>query len=275
MANAILNKLAEELNELEKELQDFKQAVSYLRDAKLNVERAVEAVNSAESYHLENLKTIQETHRKFDSLGNLVEKLDVEIKSVDFPKRLHTIELKLSEVISNIESTTKSTLIEVQKASESIVNADFNGRFLKMEDLLNSNASKNQTHLEQALNATSDNVEKFKGSIRNMHNEMQSRFNEQIKEFQSLNIAERFERLQSLVTGLLSVVNSTQERIGNLERNFMDRLEKIQSVLEQNQALILQNVLASEKRVKSLIYVTWMLGVIAVIVIIFSKLIKF
>ncbi|QNA44288.1 hypothetical protein [Lacibacter sediminis] len=286
MANVILNRLAEELTVLENELHEFKQAVTYLKEAKSNVETAVSAVANAENYHLENLTTIQEAYKAFESIYSSVASISNKIDAVDFPVRLNSIESMLNQVVNDIDVTTKSTLLELNKASETLVKADFDGKFSKLEKLLEVTAANNKSQLAEAIEQSKDNTEKFKGAIGQMNEELHAKFNEQIGEFKSLEIPDRFERLQSLVTGLLSVVNSTQTRIDNLERNFMDRFteiteknrattQKIESIVEQNQIALQQLIKASEKRVKTLIYVTWGLGILAVISIIFSRFLKF
>lgn len=270
MSINILNQVSAELEELQGQLKQFKTSVEYLNSAKGNVSDAVQAIRQAENYHFQKLKEIEVVYNTFSSVINGVQQLSAKIESVNFPERLSSIDTSVAKIIAEINESTKTTLQELKTASQEIANADFGGRFLKLDGLINTTMDANKSHLEEAIQKAKENTEKFKGSIREMGTEIDAKFKEQNNNLNSLNIPQRFDKLGSAIESMLSIV---QNRFDILERNIFDKLKDIAALQKVAQVAIQESLTTSAKKQRTLTYITWGLIVITILAFFLQKLI--
>jgi chromosome segregation ATPase len=137
MANPIVQQINAELESLQKELDKFKSNVEYLNGAKVLVKGAIQGLNSAEDNFNEKIIELKSTYASFIKLTDAVIAVIAKIDTVNFPERLNSIEETVKGIITNLEETKKATLEELQKASQIITNADFEGKFKNLEALIN------------------------------------------------------------------------------------------------------------------------------------------
>jgi len=143
MANPIVQQINAELESLQKELTQFKSSVEYLNGAKAHVKEAVASVNHAEAHFTKKIEELKNTYTAFIELTAAVSGVISKIDSVNFPERLDGIENTVKETIAILNETRKSTLDELNKASQIIVKADFDGRFKNLQNAVDSSVSAN------------------------------------------------------------------------------------------------------------------------------------
>jgi len=267
----ILNQVSAELEELQGQLKQFKSSVEYLNSAKENVRDAVHTVHQAENFHLQKLKEIEVVYSALSSVIGMVEQLSTKIDSVNFPERLTSIDNRVGLVIKEINESSKATLEELKTASQAITKADFQGRFKKLEELTNTSMSANRNHLDEGLLKSKETTEKIKGSIREMGADINMKLNEQITTLNTLNLPQRFEKLESVIAGVLSIVNSVQNRIDNMERNIADRLKDLADRQKEAQILIQTAITSATKKQQTLAYITWILIIAGIVVLYIIK----
>ena len=278
MAKNILNELTAELATLENELKDFKTAVGYLKEAKVNVQSAVDAVNKAESYHLDNLSSIEKAYARLNMVIETVDSLSVKIEKVDFPTRLTSIEENLRQVVKSIDETTKSTLIQLKEASESIAKADFDNKFKKLDNVVNTSISeaKNAVNDTQKLSAVQS--EKLEDQINRLEEFVQRNGKEQISFFTSLNLESKFQKLDTSVVSTVASVQNIQGRVDLVERSIKDKLTEMQQQsrlsIDKGFAEIKDEIHKEKSKAKLRFYFTSALMIIAIIVFSILKYIK-
>ncbi len=267
MANNILNKVAGELTILEQQLKDFKSSVDYLKAAKVSVDIAVNTIKEAENYHLEKIVEIQTVYDGFERILSDVKVLSEKVSSVDFPKRLNTIELRLDEVIKEIEQGLKVSLEEVKLASKAITKVDFDTKFKNLETIINgakTNIDSSKVKIETGLaNVHQKNTEyaaKVQAAVEESNNAV-------VKALKDINFSTRMEKLDANIAGIMTGIQSTQSRLDNLERNITDRLKDITDRQKESQNILLASMNSAGKRQQVFTYITWTLIVATIIVI--------
>jgi prefoldin subunit 5 len=215
MANSILNKVTAELMTLEAELSSFRSSVTYLNDAKNNVETAINAVSDAEKYHLEKLSKVNEAYAKFESLSLTVKHLTEKIEGVDFPKRLSIIENSLNQLMKELTLITDTTLNEIRIASAAISKTDFENHFSSLHK-----------GIELLNNESASNAKQIGFKIDKDKNELEKRMS---NSFTTVNAS--FESLLKTVSNVqytISEIKVSLEGIKNTNREILDKLLIIQ-----------------------------------------------
>ncbi|MCH8569490.1 MAG: hypothetical protein LAT67_14540 [Balneolales bacterium] len=283
MANPLIQQINAELENLQNELEQFKSTVAYLNDAKGHVYTAVQTVEQAEEQFKKKIEELKKTYDAFikltDSAGSLISK----IETIDFPARLDRIEETVNKTIESLNETKTDTLRELKKASERIVEADFDGSFAKLESTIQSSVNSNK-----ALAATIDKMklpEKIDGFESNVKKKLESSFamlekntrqiaNETSKSIHDLNLPVRIDKLDSNIAGILSSIQNVQRRIESSESNIKDKLKDLQerhvmSTVAQNDKIsaIQDMVTAFKKKQQTNIYITWAIIIIGVIIL--------
>ncbi|MBK6701476.1 MAG: hypothetical protein IPG55_16645 [Saprospiraceae bacterium] len=154
MANPIVQQINSELELLQKQLEQFKSTVEYLNVAESHVKLAVQTVNHAEAHFNKKVEELKNTYDSFIKLTESVNKVISKIETINFPERLDKIEKTVTETIAYLNETRKATLDELQKASEIIIKADFDGRFKKLQNSIETSVNSNE--------ALANNIEKQK-----------------------------------------------------------------------------------------------------------------
>src|SRR4029079_2922525 len=103
MANTVIQQINTEMEELQKQLSQFKSSVEYLNNAKANVTKAVETVNKAEESFNQRVKELHETYHSFIQLSDAVWAVIQKIDNVNFPERLSSIEATVKETIQSLK----------------------------------------------------------------------------------------------------------------------------------------------------------------------------
>lgn len=292
MANPIVQQISAELETLQKELGQFKATVEYLNGAKTHVSEAVQTVNQAETNFKLKIEELKNTYNSIIRLSDLVTQIIAKIDTINFPERLDNIEKSVKETIANLNETKNVTIGELQKASEIIIEADFDGRFTKLQGAIEISVSKNEalanTIEKQNLPGKIDDFgksinDKLEASIVDLKNRTNQIAAETAKSIHDLNLPIRIDKLDATISGILVAIQNVQGRIESVERNIGDKLneanEKQTATLSNLQEKVIQNLSdtknelnISAKRQQKNAYITWTLIIVGVIAI--SLLIK-
>ena len=293
MANPIVQQINAELESLQKELEQFKSTVEYLNVAESHVKKAVQTVNHAEAHFNKRVEELKNTYDSFIKLTDSVSKVISKIDTVNFPERLDNIEKTVKETIAYLNETRKATLEELQKASEIIVEADFDGRFKKLQNSIEYSVGSNQalanTIERQKLPEKIDGFEKsvskkLETSFSDLQKNTKLIATETAKTILDLNLPFRMDKLDANIAGILSAIQNVQGRIESVERNISDKIKEaaekqaisittFQEKINQSISSIQKEISTNAKKQQTNVYVTWTIIVIGFIVI--SILIKF
>lgn len=292
MANPIVQQITAELETLQKELGQFKATVEYLNGAKTHVSEAVQTVNQAETNFKIKIEELKNTYNSIISLSDSVTQIIAKIDTINFPERLDNIEKSVKETIANLNETKNVTIGELQKASEIITKADFDGRFTKLQDAIEISVSTNEAlansiekqNLPGKIDDFGKNINnKLEASIVDLKNRTNQIAAETAKSIHDLNLPIRIDKLDATISGILAAIQNVQGRIESFERNIGDKLneanENQSATLSNFQEKVIQNLSdtkkelnISAKRQQKNTYITWILIIIGIIAI--SLLIK-
>ena len=282
MANPIIQQINAELDTLQKELSQFKSTVAYLNGAKDTVQDAVLTVSEAKVFYGQKIEELKSTYNSYIGLIDAVNGAITKIETINFPERLDSIEKSVSQTIASLNETRTETIDELQRASEAITNADFDGKFSRLESVVNDSIKANKLLGEsiekQKIPEKIDTFEKsiksrIDTSITDLQNNTKLIAEETVKSIQDLNLPLRLDKVDANVAGMLSAIQNLQTRLENLERNIFDRLkndsekhlskiEAFQNNVNQALATITDQNEASQKKQKNYTYITWVLIVI-------------
>ena len=280
MASNIINQINEELNSLKSQLNKFIDTVNYLSNAKNDVANAVNAVNTSETFLNSKVEELKNTHNSFlklsDTVNNIIQKID----SIDFPERLTSIETSIKDTLSILNETKDSTLLELNKASEVITNADFDGRFKTLESLVES-SNTNSFNLVKSINSLqiAETIQSFEESIRKrLHESLKDvqKKNEELavantKIITELNLPLKIDKLDLSISGIMAAIQAIQGRLDLLDRNISDKFKDLQEFQKFNiEAIILDN----SKKQKNLNYFLIIIGFINISLLVFVLLKK-
>lgn len=283
MANQIVQQITAELETLQKELENFKNITSYLNGGKEQVENAVKTVHQAEANFDKRIKELKETYESIINLKGAIGETIKKIDSVNFPERLDSIEKAVNETITTLNNTRQATIDELQKASETINKADFEGQFLKLQAAIDASIKANESLKKSILDEDLGGKIKrgYEENLKKVHEEFlqfELSINEALKKnkdfLQELNLPTRMDKLDANISGILSAVQNTQARLDTVERNLGDKIkdgfEKQAQTFSNLQIQIQQNhdILLKKQQINA--YVTWALvtiGCIAVILL--------
>lgn len=277
MTNPIVQQINAELELLQKELKQFKSTVEYLNLAEGHVKKAVQTVNHAEEHFNRKVEELKSTYDSFIKLTDSISKIIAKIDTVVFPERLDNIEKTVKETITYLNETRKATLDELQKASEIIVKADFDGRFKKLQNSIDTSIKSNE-----ALAKTIENQklpEKIDGFEKSITKKLESSFAdlqkntkqivaETTNSIHNLNLPVRIDKLDANIAGILSAIQNVQGRIESLERNIIDKLKVaedkqtasmliFQEIVDQRLLKVKNELSLNAKKIQTDNYITW------------------
>jgi prefoldin subunit 5 len=235
MANAVVQQINAEMEELQKQLSQFRSSVEYLNNAKSQVGKAVDAVNKAEENFNNRVNELQNTYNSFIQLSDAVGAVIKKIDTVNFPERLDNIQSTVKDTIKNLNEIKVATISEVQKAANAITKADFDGKFAKLQSGIDTSVKSNQQ--------LADGIQKMKipEKIDEFEKSVNKRLTESYKEIErntkqiaddtskailNLNLPIRIDKLDASIAGISSAIQNVQGRLDLVESNVKDRLRE-------------------------------------------------
>lgn len=284
MANTVVQQVNEEMEELMKQLNQFKSTVEYLNSAKSNLNEAVSIVHKAEENFNIKAKELHDTYHSLlnfsEGVSSIIQKLD----TVNFPDRLDAIQSTVKETIQNLNTIKEATINEVQNAASKIVEADFDGNFSKLKDGIDGSLKSNQALADGITNMKiPENFELFKDAITKRIHESYKEVekntrqiaNETSKTVLDLNLPVRIDKLDANIAGISSGLQNVQGNIQSIERNL---LEKIRDGMDKQVATMaalqekLMNETAKGRRAQLINFIiTWAIVLICVVVYYFLR----
>jgi len=279
MANPIVQQINAELDTLHKELSLFKSTIEYLNGARDNVHDAVLSVNDAKAFYGQKIDELKSTYKSFMSLVDSVNGVVTKIETINFPERLDNIEKAVKQTITSLNETRVETIDELQRASEVITSSDFEGKFKRLNDLVDDSIKSNlrlgDTILKQNL------PEKINGFEKNIKNKLDSALvdlqentkfiSEQAsKSIQELNLPIRFDKLDANISGIITTIQNFQARLESLERNIFDkikdsserqlsRIDLLQNNSKQDHIALQHQIKSSQKKQNIYAFITWLI----------------
>lgn len=246
MANPIVQQINAELSELQKELAKFKDTVDYLNGAKTAVKDAVVKVNHSEAHFNKKVEELKSTYNSIIGLSDSVSSVMKKLDTINFPERLDNIEKTVKLTIVSLDETKKQTIGEVQKASETIIKADFDKKFKELRDVVNeavkSSDKLSATIEKQQLGEKVTEFEKgvskkIQESYKEIEKNTKQISTDSAKAISDLNLPIRVDKLDANISGILTAIQNLQGRLDLVERNFSDKLkdsgEKQKSALSE------------------------------------------
>jgi chromosome segregation ATPase len=289
MANPIVKQINAELSELQKELAKFKDTVDYLNGAKAAVKDAVIKVNHSEAHFNKKVEELKLTYNSIIKLTDSVSSVIIKLDTINFPERLDSIEKAVKDTILYLNETKKATLEELQKASEIITKADFDGRFKNLQTIINESVKSNENlansienqklpeKIERLEKNVNKKLESFEKGINETLDEIISDLEENTdkiaketaKSIHDLNIPTRLDKLDANIAGIMAAIQSIQSRLDNVERNLSDKISDISDKQKEEFSSIKSIMELTSKKHQTFTYITWGLITIGVITIIF------
>lgn len=284
MANTVVQQVNAEMEELMKQLSHFKSTVEYLDGAKSNISEAVGVVHKAEENFNLRAKELYDTYHSFIKLSEAVTAIIQKIDTVNFPDRLDSIQSTVKETIQNLNAIKEATINEVQKAANAIIEANFDGRFSKLQDGINVSLKSNQGLADGiAKMQIPEKVEQFKEAITKRINESYKEVetntrqiaNDISKIILDLNLPVRIDKLDANIAGISSAVQNVQGRLDTLERNvsekIKDGIDKQVAALSALQERVLTESAKGRKSQLINFIITWVIVLVCFVVYYFLK----
>lgn len=245
MANAVVQQINAEMEELQKQLSQFKSSVEYLNNAKSQVGKAVETVKNAEDNFNQRVKELSDTYNSFIQLSDAVWAVIQKIDTVNFPERLDNIQATVKDTIKNLNEIKEATITEVQKAANAITQADFDGRFSKLQSGIDISVKSNQ-ELADGIHKMKipEKIDEFEKSVTKRINEGYKEIERNTKQIADdtgkaifdLNLPIRIDKLDANIAGISAAIQNVQGRLDLVESNVKERLRE--AAEKQVQALI-------------------------------------
>ena len=284
MANPIIQQINAELDTLQKELSQFKSTVAYLNGAKDNVHYAVLTVNEAKAFYGQKIDEIKATYESLISLSEAIDRTVAKIETINFPERLDSIERAVNKTITSLNETRTETIDELQRASEVITNSDFEGKFKRLQQVVDdstkANISLGESIEKQKIPEKIDAFEKslkskIEVSFADLQKNIKPILEQQIKYIHDLNFPKRLDKVDGTLAGLLTTISKLQTRLEVLEKNIigklndeserqLGRIETLKNKINQELLLFKEQILASQKKQRINTYITWAIVVVSV-----------
>lgn len=250
----LISTIESKTNHIDKFASNLQKADKSLNDAKVGLENSATGFTGKADDLAKTLKNIK-------SLNESIENLIVEIGSIDFPERLDTIEKTVNETVTTLNNTRQATLDELQKASEIIIEADFDGRFLKLQKSIDDNMTSNEVLKETINDNLNTLISELKTEIKRIETTTNLSLAENRKFIQDLNLPIRMDKLDASIAGIIAGIQNTQGMIQTTERNVADKLresyEKQAQTLSNLQLQLQKNNDAVQKKMQINAYITW------------------
>lgn len=236
MANPIVQQINTELEALKNKLSEFKSTVTYLNNAKENVAGAIESLNSSEKHFDKKVEELKSTYNLFINLIDTVSTVISKIDTINFPERLDSIEITVQDIIKQLDNIKNETIEELQKASEAISKADFDGKFDNLQKEISvsvkSNNELSETIEKQKLGEKIEEFERLISKrIHESYKEVTKNTEEivtnTVKIIQELNLPIRIDKLDANISGILTAILNVQGRLDIVESNIDKKLKNL------------------------------------------------
>jgi hypothetical protein len=199
------------------------------------------------------LQSLETLHRELEKLSPAIEHVQLAQKVTETVKDIPGKHLELIEIVKETDEKFKKELKEKLKSEASKISVEVNQIIQSFKDT------------QGMLKAEIIDLEKLKKTIKDFH-----------VEIMRINFPERLDEIDANISEIMAAIQSVQSRLDSLERNIIDRLKDnadfqkdmklaIQASFEQNK--IAQEAIA--KKQQNITYITWLIIVIATILIIF------
>lgn len=280
MANPIVQQINTELEALKNKLSEFKSTVTYLNNAKENITGAIETLHGSEKHFDKKVEELKSTYNSFIKLTDTVSEVISKIDTINFPDRLDSIEATVQETIKQLDDIKKQTLEELQKASEAISKADFDGKFDNLQKEI-SVSVKSNNELSEAIEKQKigEKIEEFERliskRIHESYKEVTKTTNEiainTSKNIQDLNLPIRIDKLDANISGILAAIQNVQGRLDIVERNVGDKLKD--SVDKQTDLIsdLRKEMNSIAKKQQTYTFITWLTIIILGVIIYLKK----
>lgn len=234
MSKSMVEQVNEELQNLMAELNSFKASVDYLNNAKSLVQESLNSVKSVEDNFNDRIRELKDTYDSFLALNDSADKVMTKLNTINFPARLDQIEETVKDTLKTLESTKQATVDEVQRASQRILDADFDRKFEKMLWEYNKTL-KGITDLtayieRQKISDNFENLEKYLDKVvtdtsNALKEDVDKIITDTVNEFKELNVKARIDKLDTTISNISSGINNIQARIERMESTLKSKIE--------------------------------------------------
>lgn len=279
MAKSVVQQINSEMEELQKQLTQFKTSVEYLNNAKSSVGKAVDTVNNTNEHFNKRIEELKGTYQSFIRLSDSISSVILKIDSVNFPERLDSIEKTVRNTIFSLEKIKEATIFEVQEAAIAIRQADFEGKFSKLQVGLNKSAKSNQDmsdsvfdlKIPKRIDESQVNITKF---IQDKNNIVISNIKEIDQRLRTLiinlSIPQKLDKLDSSIADIFGNINTLQDRLTFIDVKIQTLKEHQEKMLKNIEIYKCENKKWQDK-MQLMILVTNVIIIAAFIILFFSK----
>ena len=300
MANPIVQQINIELENLQKELSQFRTTVAYLSEAKDNVSNAVDSVKKAETLFEKKTMDLKSTLDGLKFLNESVLKFTTTIDQIDFPKRLDSIESGFTELLE-IQAAIKDEIEKsIKQLDQQIEKVDFNKKFFEIQKEVSKAVGSNdkvisdikkldipgsllhfETSLSKKVDESNQNIKRLiTDSVVDLLKNTKQIATETSKSILDLNLPIRMDKLDANISGILTSIQNVQGRTESVERNLGEKLKDsserltagINNLSEKNNQLIHrinEEIERHHKGQQMNTYITWGIISLGVALIIF------
>ena len=125
MINPVIQQITSELENLQKELAQFKSTVDYLNTAKTTVKSANESVEAAQQLLIKKADELNVTYNSLVRFSEVLDSFVKKIEGINFPERLDKIELGFLETVEILQVLNTDLTQSAGAVFEQIKRIDF------------------------------------------------------------------------------------------------------------------------------------------------------
>lgn len=295
MINPVIQQITSELENLQKELTQFKTTVEYLNTAKTTISFANESIDAAKDLFAKKAAELNVTYNSLVKLSGTIDSFIKKIEGVNFPERLDKIELGFSESVEVLQLLNSDLTKSAGAVFEQIKSIDFNAKFHDLNREVGKTVKSNQDVIQsvkdqkipEKIDAFEKSITKFiKDSNTELTINAKKTATETVKTIADMNIPLRLEKLDVGIGGVQSSIQNFHNRLESIERNLNDRIKEgfekeITYLNTINEKITTQLTSISEanlkysKKQKMYSYITWflMLATLGISTFFFYKII--
>lgn len=277
MANPVVLQISAELSSLQKELNQFKSLISYLNNAKQNLEFSSNVIKEYDTFVNDKAKSIKTTIQSLDSLDKSVNRLLDRVDLVNFPARLDSFEEGFVELVSIIQELKGEIDESSNKLNRQIDKIDFGKKFNELQQQV-SRVVKSTEDLQLTIQLQIDSA------IINLNRNSEKFANDTFTAIKNLRLPDHINKLEVNLTNLLTAFENIRRRIEGLDQIIAEKLNettekqiiKITSIEEKINlriADVQKDMAILAKRQRSNAYITWVIIILGTLAI--SILLKF
>jgi prefoldin subunit 5 len=277
MINPVIQQITSELENLQKELAQFKSTVDYLNTAKTTVKSANESVEAAQQLLIKKADELNVTYNSLVRFSEVLDSFVKKIEGINFPERLDKIELGFLETVEILQVLNTDLTQSAGAVFEQIKRIDFNTKFQDLSREVSKTVKSNQDviqsvkdqKLPEKIDAFEKSITKF---IRDSNTELSDDTKKSaaatLKSISDMNIPLRLEKLDANIAGVQASIQNFHNRMESIERNLIDRIKEssdktLAQLTSMNDKIAAQLLSISETSLKNskkqfvYIYITW------------------